>query len=115
MEIPRNVATPLGWIVVLVLCGWLGFAFGVPALFFLITLAIVGEGNRVLWAATFPLVVAAIGGVFYGVYLILPRENELPLLLFAFTAVTIVPGLIFYAAIRLRSYRALRATTLATK
>jgi len=83
----------------------LGFYFGLPVLLFVVSLAIVGSGNRLLWSAIFPLTCCVIAAAIYGVYQLMPQKAEFAKLLLAFVLVSVVPGAILWAAAKLRQVR----------
>ena len=101
----RKLAASLGALAAVLISLRLGLAFCIPALLFVITLAVVGKGNRLLWLAIFPVVGAVVAGIFYGIYLLLPHENEIPRLLLAFTSMSVAPGLVLYAATLFKKFR----------
>lgn len=83
-------------------------AFGVAGLLLVVSLAVVGAGNRLAWVAAFPVVAATLAAVAYGIFAILPEDNERLKLLVAFAGMPVVPGLVLWAAVRFRKYRAER-------
>lgn len=83
----------------------LGYAAGLPVLLFGVSLAVVGKGNRLIWSAAFPFICAALTATLYVAYSLLPAEPKMPRLLFAFTLISVVPGLILWAAVKLKGLR----------
>ena len=83
----------------------LGYNIGLPLLLFVISLAIVGKGNRLIWSAVFPFLCAALAAVVYAAYSLLPKEPEMPKLLFVLVLLSVVPGLILWAAVILKRLR----------
>lgn len=80
-------------------------ALGVAGLLLVFSFAFVGHGNRLAWIAVFPLVAALLATVSYGVFTILPEDNERLKLLVAFAGMPLIPGLVLWAAVRFRRYR----------
>jgi hypothetical protein len=83
-------------------------ALGVAGLLLVVSFAFVGAGNRLAWVAVFPVVAGALAAVAYGVFAILPEDNERLKLLVAFAGMPVVPGLVLWAAVRFKKYRAER-------
>lgn len=88
----------------------LSFNLGLPLLLFVVSLAVVGEGNRLLWAAIFPFISCAIAAVIYAGYLAIPAEAELMKLLLTFTMMSVVPGVLLWGAVKLKCARSAVAT-----
>lgn len=78
---------------------------GLAVLLLFVSLAVVGEGNRLAWLAAFPIVTAALIGIAWGIFLVLPDGNELLKLFLAFVGVTVLPALVIFTAVRFRGYR----------
>lgn len=83
----------------------LGFQIGLPLLLLVISLAIVGPGNRLLWAILFPLPVCALLAAAYLLFGLLPEKPELPRLLALFVLATVVPGAVLWAATKFKALR----------
>ena len=83
-------------------------ALGVAGLLLVVSFAFVGEGNRLAWVAVFPVVAAVLAGVAYGVFAVLPQDNERLKLLVAFAGMPVIPGLVLWSAVRFKKYRAER-------
>jgi hypothetical protein len=83
----------------------LSFHLGLPLLLFLVSLAVVGKGNRWLWSAIFPLISCVLSAVIYAGYAVIPAGAEFVKLLLAFTLVSVVPGVVLWAAVRLKRAR----------
>ncbi|MFG6459166.1 hypothetical protein [Roseateles sp. BYS96W] len=83
-------------------------ALGAAGLMLVFSFAFVGPGNRLAWIAVFPVVAAILAAVGYGIFAILPEDNERLKLLVAFAGMPVVPGLVLWAAVRFRKYRAER-------
>jgi hypothetical protein len=79
---------------------------GVAGLLLVVSFAVVGAGNRLAWIAVFPVVAAVLAAGAYGVFAMLPENNERLKLLVGFAAMPVIPGLVLWAAVRLRNYRA---------
>jgi hypothetical protein len=87
----------------------LGYGGDLLILLFLVSLAIVGEGNRLVWAAIFAFVGCIIAAGVYGAYELLPTPELLRLLLM-FTLLTVIPGAILWVATVLCKRRSKAAT-----
>ena len=83
----------------------LGLLGGLLLLLFVTSMAIVGQGNRLLWLAILPLLSCAIATPVYLLFRQLPKNPELPTLITFFVGVTVVPATILWAAAKFKSAR----------
>jgi len=81
-----------------------------PILFFVVSLAIAGRGNRWLWSLIFPVLSCAIGAAVLGLYKLMPKEAEFAMSLLAFVLVSVVPGGMLWLAATLKRVRSGRGT-----
>ena len=90
--------------------GWqFGLALGMPLLLFVVSLAVAGDGNRLLWAALFPLLFAALVLLVYAGLALLPPAAERLRLLLAFALMPLLPALLIWLALQLRRRRPIPA------
>lgn len=71
-----------------------------------VSLAVVGEGNRLAWLAAFPIITAALMGVAWGVFIVIPEGNELLDIFLVSLFLSVLPALVICAAVRFRDCRA---------
>jgi hypothetical protein len=83
----------------------LGYSAGMPLLLFVMTLAVVGQGNRIVWSAVFPFLSCVLAAVLYTGFSLIPPEAEFAKLLIAFVLITAVPGLVLWLAHRFKIAR----------
>jgi predicted neutral ceramidase superfamily lipid hydrolase len=81
----------------------LGYTRGLPLLVLVVSLAVVGKGNRLLWLAVFPLLSCVVAALAYLLFGLLPETPELPRLLALFTLVTLVPAAVIWSAVKFKS------------
>ena len=87
----------------------LGYSVGMPILLFVMTLAVVGQGNRILWSAIFPFLSCVLAAALYAGFSFIPPEAEFAKLLIAFTLITAIPGFLLWFAQKFKASRNAKA------
>jgi hypothetical protein len=93
-------------VVGLVIYWRLGFSVGIPALLLIVSLAIVGPGNRLLWFLVMPVPLLLVSGAAYVLFGLLPEKPEFPRLLTLFVLVTVLPAAVLWSATKFKALRA---------
>ncbi|MFM8900398.1 MAG: hypothetical protein ACKOF9_10700 [Burkholderiales bacterium] len=93
----------------------LGYSIGLPLLLLVVSLAIVGRGNRLLWLAIFPLLSCLIATLTYLLFSLFPETPEFPKLLALFTLVTLIPAAVLWSAAKFKSVRGRSKTKMPDK
>jgi hypothetical protein len=105
MHTSKSIGPALFFILLALLFCVPGLLGGPPFILLVISLAIVGKGNRLLWLAAFPVLIGVIGAFVYAGFLMIPKDAELVKMLLGCTLMSVVPGAVLWAAVKLNRLR----------
>lgn len=96
------------WSVMLLRLSFFGPVFGMLSLLFIVSLACVGEGNRLVWLMVFP-VVSGLLTVASGLLLAaIPEALRLVRSFLMFALMPVLPAAVLWLAVRFKGHRARR-------